>query len=373
VSDVPDAPDVITRRYALLKRRLAVLAIALDLAYLMALVVTGLARAWADRLASCTPWPWAVALYVTGLALPWTLALLPLDWARGFWVEHRFGLSRERARQWFWRWSKVQFLGGLLLLVGAEGVTWALRAHPATWWGWVAAASLLWSIVLTQWMPVVLLPLFYRQRPLADAALTARLRALAQAAGTSVSGAYEIDLSRETSKANACLCGLGTTRRILVTDTLTRAYTPDEIVAIFAHELGHHQLHHLPRGLGLSAAWTVVSCWLVGQGLPRGLARLGLVSVSSLAALPVVALGLSLLGLVWMPIHNGVSRRWERAADRFALELTRAPQAFIAAMRKLQQQNLAEAAPPKWVEWLWYDHPPIAERIAMAEQGAYAA
>ena len=221
-------------------------------------------------------------------------------------------------------------------------------------------------------MPVVLLPLFYRQRPLADAALTARLRTLAQAAGTSVSGAYEIDLSRETSKANACLCGLGTTRRILVTDTLTRAYTPDEIAAIFAHELGHHRLRHLPRGLGLDAAWTVVSCGLVGQGLPRGLARLGIVSASSLAVLPVVALALSVLDLVWMPVRNGISRRWERAADHFALELTRAPQAFIAAMRKLQQQNLAEAAPPKWVEWFWYDHPPIAERIAMAEQGAHA-
>lgn len=356
------------QRYARLRRRGALVALGLDLAYLAALPVSGLAQAWAGRLAGWIPWPWAVAVYVAGLAGPWTLALLPLDWWRGFHLEHQFGLSRETLGQWAWRWLKLQMLGGLLLLGMAVVLMGLLRAVPAQWWWWAAAIWIGWSVVLTRWMPVVLLPLFYRQRPLADQALAARLQQLAQTCGTAVHGVYEIDVSRETAKANACLCGLGPTRRVLLTDTMTREYTPQEIEAVFAHELGHHRLHHLPRLLAVSAVATLASFWVVGQGLPRWLAALGMPAEPSLAALPLVALALSVISIGLTPVHNGWSRRCERAADRFALEVTRAAQAFITAMQKLQRQNLAEPQPSRWVEWWWYDHPPVAQRIAMAEQ-----
>ena len=88
---------------------------------------------------------------------------------------------------------------------------------------------------------------------------------------------------------------------------------------------------------------------------------------TALAALPVIAAMLSTLEVAWGPLQKSLSRRFEGAADWFALEATRAPAAFIAAMRKLQRQNLAEPEVSRWVEWFWYDHPPIARRVAMAE------
>lgn len=355
-------------RYAALKRRAGMIALALDLAYLAALPALGVAQVWAGQVADWSPWPWTVAVYVTGLALPWTVALLPLDWYRGFRLEHQFGLSRESLGRWAWRWLKAQLLGGVLLLGVAVVLIGLLRARPATWWWWASVAWWGWSVVLTQWMPVVLLPLFYRQRPLADTALAARVARLAAACGARVRGVYELDISRETAKANAALCGLGATRRVVLTDTLLAAYTPEEIETVVAHELGHHALRHLPRLLALNAVAVLASFWVAGRVLPGLLAAFGIEGLGALAALPVVGFLLSVIGLVLTPVHHGLSRRFERAADRFALERTQAPQVFAAALRKLGRQNLAEESPSRWVEWFWYDHPPIAQRIAMAEQ-----
>lgn len=366
-----DAP---ARQYARLARVLALVMLGLDLAYLWALPSTGMAQRWAFALERAfagrggLAWPWEALVYVTLLALPWTLLMLPLDWIRGFWLEHRFGLSRERVTQWAWRWGKSQLVGGVLLAGLAVMLMGILRWNPSGWWLWTAVAWGVWSLVLTQWMPVLLLPLFYRQRPIQDGALIVRLKRLAQDCGPAIRGVYEIDVSRETSKANALLCGLGATRRVVLTDTLTRDFAPPEIEAVFAHELGHHHLRHLPKLLGVGAAMTLAGCWVAARVVPAMLRGFGIASIRSLAALPVVALALGVVGLVWTPWHHGLSRRFERAADRFALEATRSPQPFIAAMRKLQRQNLAEPAPSRWVEWFWYDHPPTPKRVAMAEQ-----
>ena len=75
-------------------------------------------------------------------------------------------------------------------------------------------------------------------------------------------------------------------------------------------------------------------------------------------------------GLLALPLGNAYSRHVERTADGYALELTRKPAAYAAAMRKLERQNLIEADPPRWAEWLLYTHPPVAQRIRAAE--AYA-
>jgi STE24 endopeptidase len=111
-----------------------------------------------------------------------------------------------------------------------------------------------------------------------------------------------------------------------------------------------------------------VSLLGVHLALRAAMKPLGLGSLQDPAALLLIGLGLAVTQLFLMPVTHGLSRRLEAQADRFALEKTRNPQAFIATMRRLAQQNLAEVSPPRWVEWLFYDHPSIARRIAMAEQ-----
>src|SRR5262249_53718161 len=201
--------------------------------------------------------------------------------------------------------------------------------------------------------------------PLAEDPLTERLRARAARAGARVRGVYRLNLSAKTTAANAALMGLGNTRRIVLGDTLLDRYTPDEIDAVFTHELGHHVHRDIPRGLVFQLGLTLVEFFLAGLLLRAAVDAFGFAGIADVGAMPALALIFGALGLLTMPIGNARSRWVEAAADRYALEAGVSGPVFCAMMTKLGDQNLAEFAPPAWVEWLFYDHPSIGRRLAM--------
>jgi len=90
-------------------------------------------------------------------------------------------------------------------------------------------------------------------------------------------------------------------------------------------------------------------------------------ATTDLAALPLLALWLSIFGLVTSPLGNVISRRHERQADTYAIQKTGKNEAFISALRKLASMNLADAEPHPLVEFLFYSHPSIGKRIRMVE------
>jgi STE24 endopeptidase len=189
---------------------------------------------------------------------------------------------------------------------------------------------------------------------------------LASAARTNVNGVFEWVLSSHTRKANAALAGLGSTRRILLSDTLLADYSEDEIEVILAHELAHHVHRDLWRGIAMQTVALFAGFYLASLALSAIAEPLALRGTSDPAGLPA----LLLLGGVWtfvlMPVVNAMSRAQERAADRYALTTTRNVDAFVTAMKRLSQQNLAEEYPSKLVRFLFYSHPPIRERIDAA-------
>ena len=356
------------KAYARIRRRFWLLEMALSLGTTAAFIASG----WAQRVAGrveglADPWPLQVAAYAGLLWLATVILFLPLDWFQGYRLEHRFGLSNHTLASWLKDHAKQLALSALFGLVAVESLSLILRLSPQRWWLWTAAAWFGWSVVLTRIFPTLLIPLFYRQKPVEDPALTGRLRQFLEECGAPVRGVFEVNLSRTTKKANACLCGMGATRRVLLSDTLLSGYPEPEIEVVLAHEVGHHRLHHLGISLAAGAAATAASCLLVDRAARAALGPLGIAGLASLATLPLIGLGLGLANLALMPATNGLSRILERQADRFALEKTGDAASFIGAMRRLAEQNLAELQPPHWVEWLLYDHPPIAKRLAMAE------
>ena len=92
----------------------------------------------------------------------------------------------------------------------------------------------------------------------------------------------------------------------------------------------------------------------------------GLRGVSDPAALPILMLVAGAWSFLMLPMVNALSRAQERAADRYALDTTRNVDAFVTAMKRLSQQNLAEEYPSAVVRWFFYSHPPIRERIEAA-------
>jgi STE24 endopeptidase len=174
-------------------------------------------------------------------------------------------------------------------------------------------------------------------------------------------------MSSKTVAANAALMGLGNTRRIVLGDTLLQNFTVDEIETVLAHELGHHVHKDLPLGILVQSVLTLIGFWLADLVMQWGIAAFGYSGLTDPATLPLLIIALSIFGLVTMPLGNAWSRSREVMADTYALETTQKPQAFISAMTRLANQNLADAEPPAWVEFLLHSHPSIHKRVAMAE------
>jgi STE24 endopeptidase len=362
-------------RYHRAKRRISVLGLIWTVLLLGGLAWTGgsvavrnAAEAAASRVAGEAWLPaLTVVVYVVLLSLFNEIGNLPLGFYSGYVIERRYGLSNEPLGGW--AADQIKSFGiGLLLGCSAAAVLYGLiRLSPAYWWIGAGALFALLIVCLTNLAPVLLLPLFYTVKPLDREVLRARLLALAERADARVLGAYEWGLAEKTKKANAALAGIGGTRRILVSDTMLAEYSDEEIEVVLAHELAHHVHGDIWKGILFESVLILTGFGLASAVLAALSPRLGLRSVADPAGLPLLLLAAGGVSLVMMPVAHAMSRMYERSADRFALDLTKNPAAFISAIRRLGAQNLAEEHPSKIVQWLFYSHPPIRERIASAQ------
>jgi STE24 endopeptidase len=307
-----------------------------------------------------TAWGFLIAATLEVLTLPFAF------WS-GFVLEKRYQLSTQSLGGWVWKQVKSWLIGGplgLVLLLGLYALIWYGSTY---WWLWAALGWLAVTVILGQLLPVVVLPLFYKVTRLDDAPLLERLHRLAEGTGLNVEGVYRLHLSEETRKANAALAGLGRTRRVLLGDTLLDSFTPEEIEVVFAHEVGHHVHRHLPKMIAGNVVLAGVGLWLVNVILQDAAVPLRYGSFDDPAALSLVLLVLMLFGLPFGPLVNAVSRFFEVQCDRYALLRTHNPLAYRSAFTKLARLNKADPDPHPLVVWLYHDHPPIRQRLALAE------
>lgn len=363
-------------RYQRRKRLASVWSLAWTTALLVGLLATGLTVSIRSRATAFTAgWPaaasFAILLYVAVLACLNEVGGLPLAFYSGFALERRYGLSAERFGAWLRDQAKAFVIGLLLSWFGALALYACIRWQPDRWWLVAGGLFTGFVVIMANVAPVLLLPVFYRLKPLEHESLRARLLALAERAGARVLGVYEWGLGEKTRKANAALAGWGATRRILVSDTMLAAYSEEEIEVVLAHELAHHVHGDIWKGIAFEAALIFTGFYLAAQALEGGAARLGFFGPADIAGLPLLLLAAGAVSLVMVPLALALSRAFERRADRFALRLTRNPQAFASAMQRLAAQNLAEDDPSRLVTWLFYSHPPIRERIRTAQSGGW--
>ena len=198
--------------------------------------------------------------------------------------------------------------------------------------------------------------------------LTQRLTTVAEREGAGVLGVYRMGMSAKTRKANAMVAGLGRTQRIILGDTLLDGFPPEEIEVVVAHEVAHYRHRDLWKGIAVNAVVTLAGLFLASRVLDA-LAGVGpLAGPADIAALPVLVLSLGVVGLVTLPLANAYSRWRETLADLAALRATGLVEPFVGAMQRLAALNLANPAPHPLVESIFYSHPSIARRIALAER-----
>lgn len=363
----PDSPDV--RRYNRIRRWLGIAEFLLGLALLLILLITG-GTEWLRDLAyrgAFQSYPLAVLFYVLMLVLLSKALGLGLDYY-GFRLEHRYQLSNQKVRAWIWDETKGLLVTAILAAMLVELLYFIIRQFPQHWWLLAWAGFLGLGVLMAQLAPVVLFPIFYKFEPLQDEELRQRLIRLGERAGTRVRGVYKWHLSEKSKKANAALTGLGNTRRIILADTLLENYSPDEIEAVLAHELGHHVRKHIPKAIGVQAGISFIGFWAANWVLQYAIERWHMFeTLSDFANLPLLVLTFTVLSFVMMPALNAYSRLNERQADRYAFESIANVAPFISSMNKLAEQNLAERTPSRWVEWWFHSHPAISGRITAAE------
>lgn len=370
ITGTTDSPEA--RRYNRIRRWLGIADFALGLILLIVLLATGWSGGLRDLAlhGAFESYTLAVFLYVVILMAIGKLLGFGLDYY-SFRLEHRFQLSNQRLRSWLWDETKGFLLGVILAAIVAELLYFIIRQEPQYWWliTWVAFLGLF--VLLAQLAPVVLFPIFYKFEPLNNEELRARLVRLSERAGTRVRGVYQWKLSEKSKKANAALTGLGNTRRIILADTLLENYSPDEIEAVLAHELGHHVHRHIMKSIAVQAGTTLLGFWAANWVLHYAVDRLHMFeTLSDFANLPLLALVSTVLSFLLLPALNAYSRYNERQADRYAFKSIAGVGPFISAMNKLADQNLAERSPSKWVEWFFHSHPAISKRVEAAEAWA---
>jgi STE24 endopeptidase len=312
-------------------------------------------------------WGWQVLLGVVALSVIGRVVTLPLS-AYGEVVDHRYGLSTSSWALWLRDVAVTTAISAGLTALALLGLVALARHATRTWWLWAALGAAALVVAGSFLYPVLLEPAFNRFSSLPAGTLRSDLLELAQRNGTPVRDVLVADASRRTTALNAYVSGFGSTRRIVIYDTVLRELPPRQIESIAAHELGHVAADDVLTGtligaLGAGAGVALLGWLLSSPGL---LARAGAAGPGDPRVVPLLLFLVAAGTLLSTPLQNAVSRQIEARADVHALDLGRDPDAFVAMQRRLAVSGLAEPDPPAVWHWFFGSHPTTAERVAMA-------
>ena len=349
-------------------------ATALEFVLLVYLAMSGVARRWADRLLARFWQNRFVAALGLGLIYLLLHELLYLPIGIGRWYHSCvWGMSNLA----FSDWLRDHYLAfGLsvvwqaILVVGFYSM---LIWFPRTWWVWGAVGASGMGVAYAFLSPMLIDPLFNKFTPLAETEYReheARVKALIAKADVPVSEILVMDASRQSNHSNAYFTGFGSSRRIVLYDTLLKKHTPAEIESILAHELGHWRHDHIVKGILLATLAAIFGLCVLDRLLRAAIGRepWGIKSLSDPAGIYLILLIAYFGSWIEMPIQNFVSRHFERQADQVSLDLAEQADAFISGERVLAVTNKSNVTPTPWNVWLFSSHPTTVERIRMAKE-----
>jgi STE24 endopeptidase len=263
-----------------------------------------------------------------------------------------------------------------LAAVGLALVLWIpyllLRRSPRRCWLYAGLSTAPIATILLVIAPVWIDPMFNDFGPMQNRTLEQRILRLADRAGIPGSRVYQVRKSVDTKTINAYVTGVGSTKRIVLWDTILAKLDPDEVAFVAAHEMGHFVLGHVATLIALLTLLSLLSLYVVHRGAGRLIARFhqwfGFERLSDPASLPLLELLVTLVSLLATPLVLAYTRHQEHEADRFGLELTQDNQAAAMTFVRLQQENLAVPRPGLWY-MLWRgSHPSLGDRVDFANR-----
>ena len=358
----------LAKNYSHQKYALSIIDMVYSLALLLVFLGSGFSLFLENLLKSKNPPSYLlIPAFLLLISMLFYLLNLPLNFLASYSLEHKFNLSKQKIGDWWLDQLKTGVLAYIISLILVLVFYWIL-AKFNQWWLVISIFWILFSVVLAKLTPVLIIPLFFKYKKLENEVLRARIFRLAKAMQVKLLDVFEIDFSKKTLKANAAFTGMGSTRRVILADTLKDKYTNDEIEVILAHEFAHYRLKHIIKLIAANSLVTLGLFFLIFKTSGYALEMFKLNSLAQLASLPLVFLYFMIFGIIMQPWEACLSRRFEKDADLLALKVTNAKEAFISLMEKLAAQNLADRNPHPLIKFFFFDHPPIDERIKTAEK-----
>ena len=299
------------------------------------------------------------------------LAGLPFDYYHSFVIEERYGFNTKTLKIWISDLFKglllAMVLGGFLL----SALLLMLEYLGENWWIWAWAVFLGFQLLMTVLYPTVIAPLFNTFTPLEAGGLKTEIEGLAKREGLDVEGIYQMDASRRTRHTNAYFSGLGKAKRIVLFDSLVQCHSQAEILSILAHEIGHLKKNHIKKQIVMTGFVSLFLFFLAAKLITWE----GLYESFGFSAMSGYV-GLFLAGILWEPLNfflspvgRAVSRKFEREADYYSLEVLKTAKPLIAALKKMAKENLSNLHPHPLYVFFNYSHPPLVERIEYLKTG----
>jgi STE24 endopeptidase len=297
-----------------------------------------------------------------------TVATLPLTLYEGYFREHAYGLSNQDLLQWLGDFGidfAVSFIAALIFLPLLYG---AIRQARESWWLWGAGLAIAFNIVGAVIWPVFIAPLYNHYSPLPDSPLKAQILSLARANDVPAANVFLVDASRQSNRVSANVSGFLGTARISLNDNLLKQGTPDDVLAVMGHEMGHYVMGHVTRDILMDGLVIILGFAFANWGYLLVLELFGgqwqVRKISDVAGLPLLVAMASLYLFLATPLTNSITRTAEYQADLFGLDAVRKPDAFASVILKLSTYRKLE--PGTWEETIFYDHPSGRTRIEAA-------
>ena len=303
-------------------------------------------------------------LLIAVFGLAQSIFSLPFEVWDTFGIEARFGFNRTTVGTFISDHIKGLILSAAIGLPVVWLIVWFFSTQElAALYAWLS--TVMFGILMSWLAPRLIMPLFLKFQPLPAGSLRDGILALAKRLAFPVAEVSVVDGSRRSTKANAFFAGFGRNKRVALFDTLLGAHTEDEIVAVLAHEIGHFKKRHVI--LQMIAGFTQMAFLFA-------LLHFALRSPSLFHAFGIrdssAGMGLVLFMVVYRPLSTlldvfqlSLSRRHEFEADAFAADAVGRASTLMSALEKLSHDQLSHPAPHPFYVWLYYSHPPLAERL----------
>lgn len=312
---------------------------------------------------------WQALAFFGALFFASDMLNIPFQLYATFVIEEKYGFNKTSIKTFFLDKLKGYMLGAILGGGILAILIYLVLTLGANFWliFWLTITLIM--LLMNMFYTTLILPLFNKLTPLEDGSLRQAIESYSKNVGFPLTNIYVIDGSKRSSKANAFFSGLGKKKKVVLYDTLIEKHSDEELVAIFAHEVGHYKKKHIQVGLILSVVQTGIMLFVLSLMIFNGQLSEALGATSMKIHLNLIAFGIlySPISIIIGLFMNMISRKNEFEADRYAV-FTANGLDLARALKKLSADNLGNLLPHPAYVFVNYSHPPLLVRLAAIEQ-----